>query len=143
MLNIIGFDFRAMREKQLKVHWEDRSTLFCGQSLGLDVHLFVDGGSICRHYQTCHVGYTFEILFRKKVRQKNHRSTQSMRTSWVARCKNLNGGNYGMSVAENLQIRDFAMCVGMMSLWPTEIQCQVNTEPHAETMPRETLEFKC
>jgi hypothetical protein len=49
--NATGLDFRVMREKQflliktLKVHWKERSTLFCGQNLKVDVHLFVDEGS--------------------------------------------------------------------------------------------------
>jgi hypothetical protein len=47
MFNIIGFDFRSCDEREaIKVHWKDRSTLFCGQSLELDVHLFEDRESM-------------------------------------------------------------------------------------------------
>jgi hypothetical protein len=50
ILNIIGFDFRVMREREanfliLKCI-EKRYTLFYGQNLELDIHLFVNGGSI-------------------------------------------------------------------------------------------------
>jgi hypothetical protein len=40
------------------VHWEDRSTLFYGQSLGLDVHLFVVEG-VC--IDTCEFRIVHEI----------------------------------------------------------------------------------
>jgi hypothetical protein len=46
--NAIGLDSRVIRAKHfsnLKMHWKERSTLFCGQILELDVHLFEDGGS--------------------------------------------------------------------------------------------------
>jgi hypothetical protein len=40
MLNIIGFDFRTMRENQLKCIEKDMSTLCYKQRLEVDVHLF-------------------------------------------------------------------------------------------------------
>jgi hypothetical protein len=46
VVNTIRFDFRAMREKKLKYIRKIMSTLFCGQNLEIDVHLFVDRGSI-------------------------------------------------------------------------------------------------
>jgi hypothetical protein len=48
-VNIIEFDFRATREKffcYFKIHWECRSTLFEGQILKLNLHLFAGGERI-------------------------------------------------------------------------------------------------
>jgi hypothetical protein len=45
--NIIGFDFPAMREKQLLLFESAKNTLFYEQSLSLNSHLFEDGVSGC------------------------------------------------------------------------------------------------
>jgi hypothetical protein len=50
MLNIIGFDFRVMKEKYIFLILkciEKRDVYSYRQRLVLPIHLFMDGGSMC------------------------------------------------------------------------------------------------